>query len=1024
MAQFSLFQPVTGNNTSGPASSTAFGPGIIQGLSFKVTQPGMQLDGFYYWRADSGEPASASFVLWNITGAGTGSTVAGTSVSTSSAVIGQWNYIPLASPVALTSGQEYMAVIGFAGNFADTHPYFGGAGPAAAGITSGPLYAYMDSSGSGGTAASNPQCAFTTGTSNPSLGVPTSSNTSYNCWIDVLVESPAAAPASPARPGRTWQRQFKHRQAYPQRISATSIALGDSGTGTDTFSAGNVSTPLPALAGRTWRRQFDHRQSPVSTSTFSVAFTDSGAGTDALAPGIAATAPGPLPPAAPGRTWQRQFRHRQTYPYLPASTGGPWRLMDGVAGRPGNGPAAGTSYSGPYIAGVMFDVTTGGTWFGGYWWWVAASGQDTTPVKCALWQITGSSSQALVPGSVVTSGTLTAGQWNYIPLPVPLLLAPCAAQSYGALYLAAVGYTATSGFPETKNQFGAGQPYSGGITNGPLNAPSSITGSAQAGSAFGGWTKPQMAFTTAGSDPSVLIPGANDSDANLWVDVQVSGTPPAGAAYKSFAAAPAFVSPGASAQALAYTIGLEFVLSQPCALSKIWHYSPPSATVLPTRCAIWDVTSQAVVPGTDNQSPAWKKQADGSAATAGSGWIWCDYSTSGVTLNAGQHYKAAVFTSDNTDPWFLAMTGWWGATPGPFASGVTGGPLRVVGNAESTQGQDSWNQGITWTYPATGNISSGGTESPEFDGLDVEVTAGANVLFNATLPNQSGRTWLRQFKHRQTFPYIPLQVNVASIGLADSGAGTDTFSANVLTQLPLPQAAPGKAWLRNFKHRQQPLYTSTFSEDFADSGSGTDSPGIASAVPLADSGAGADALTPGQVFSNPLFPATPGKTWARRFKHAQTYPYLPVPANTFNIALADSGTGSDTFAASITTTLPLTLRTGKTWQRQFKHRQVPLYASTFSEDFADSGAGTDVLGVTVTAVLPAPLYLKPGKTWLHQFKHRQIPLYTLAYSINPARQAVFAAGQITTDWQLGLPSADWQTGQASTDWQLGLISSR
>ena len=409
-----------------------------------------------------------------------------------------------------------------------------------------------------------------------------------------------------------------------------------------------------------------------------------------------------------------------------------YRLMDGVAGRPGIGssgtqpPAAGVgSGLGNYIAGVMFDVTQGGLWFQGYYWYCAASAQDTAPAggfKCALWQLSTSSTGVIVPGSTATASSVTAGQWNFIPLTTPILLAPCGSNSYGAVYLAAIGYVVSAGFPDTTHQFGSANPYSAGITNGPLVAPSSSGGSAPAGSAFS-WTKPQCPFSTASADPTVVMPGSNNLDDILWLDVLVSDQAPANAGYKSFGAAPVFVSPGTSAQALAYTLGLEFTVSQPCTLAKIWHYSPPSATVLPTDSLIWVVQGQTILSGSHLTSVTWKKQADGTTASAGAGWVYSDYTGLNIQLAAGTHYKASTFTADNVDPWFLAFTGWWGASPGPFSSGVTAGPLTVLGNGASTQGQDSWNQGITLTYPATGNISSGGTESPEFDGVDVEVTA-------------------------------------------------------------------------------------------------------------------------------------------------------------------------------------------------------------------------------------------------------------------------------------------------------------
>jgi hypothetical protein len=402
-----------------------------------------------------------------------------------------------------------------------------------------------------------------------------------------------------------------------------------------------------------------------------------------------------------------------------------YRLMDGASGRPGVGssgtqpPAAGTSYSGDYTAGFLFSVTQGGMWFEGYWWWVAASGQDTASgQKFALWQVNAFSGGVLVPGGTVTAGALTAGAWNYVPLATPLLLAPAGFQSYGGIYCAATGYVASQGIPVTRNQFGTGDPYVAGITNGLLACPSSLGTSDQAGQSFSGWSKYQMPFSTAGADPSTTFPQVNDADDLLWLDVQVSGTAPAGTqSYRAFPNMPVFVAQ-LSPAAGAYTLGLEFTLTQQCALEKIWHYSPPGVTVLPTRCGIWNVASQTEVAGTDNSSPSWKV-AGGGAASAGDGWVYCDYSSSGVTLAASTNYKVSTFTSDNTDAWFVPQADVWGGSPGPFSSGITQGPLQILSNAAASPGQGSWHNSTTWTYPDT-------TATSEYDAIDVEVTPAAS----------------------------------------------------------------------------------------------------------------------------------------------------------------------------------------------------------------------------------------------------------------------------------------------------------
>ena len=157
-------------------------------------------------------------------------------------------------------------------------------------------------------------------------------------------------------------------------------------------------------------------------------------------------------------------------------------------------------------------------------------------------------------------------------LTTPLLLAA------NIPYVAATGYVSTAGFPDTKNQFGASDPYASGITNGPLTAYSS--GSALTGMA-------QMPFGTGGSDPSLIMPNVNDDDDCLWIDVQVTDAAPPGASYRAWPNMPANWPAAITINdETGYTLGMEFSLSEPCTLDEIWHYSPPGVTALPTRCLI------------------------------------------------------------------------------------------------------------------------------------------------------------------------------------------------------------------------------------------------------------------------------------------------------------------------------------------------------------------------------------------------------------------------------------------------------
>jgi hypothetical protein len=357
-----------------------------------------------------------------------------------------------------------------------------------------------------------------------------------------------------------------------------------------------------------------------------------------------------------------------------------------------NGPSSPVSYSGSFLAGILFEVTTGGCYFDGYWWWVCPSGQPVTTQTFALWQVWNDGLGTLIQSATVKSGALTPGQWNYVPLTTPVPL------SIGACYNACTGFT--GGFPNTNNQFGSGQPYAAGITNGPLTAFSDQSGSAPAP-----FNNAQGVFGVSGTDASVDMPGEGSNSANFWMDLQISTTAPAGSSYRIWPNFPSKLNE-VDGSTIGYTLATEFKLSASCTLDNIWFYSPANAQALPTRCAIWSVGSQTVVSGTDNTSPAW-------TGAAGSGWVACAYN--GVTLAAGD-YKVAVFYPGGSK-WFLVMTGYW-TDGGPGTNGITNGPLTAPGVAAATgPGQSTYNQG-SWAYPATYGAGADG----ENFWIDVEVT--------------------------------------------------------------------------------------------------------------------------------------------------------------------------------------------------------------------------------------------------------------------------------------------------------------
>jgi hypothetical protein len=197
MTQYSFFG-THGNSANGPASSISFGAAFTAGLAFKVTSSSLYLYGYYLWRSDSGQPASSQCALWQITAASTGTYQgSGTLVSSSSLATQTWNYLPLASPFALTASTPYKAVYGLTGNFSDTQNQFGTGGTYQAGITNGPLDAYSDTAGLGGTNpvpfANSYQGTFGTAGADPTANYPVTPDSSSNFWIDVLI-----GPAAPA----------------------------------------------------------------------------------------------------------------------------------------------------------------------------------------------------------------------------------------------------------------------------------------------------------------------------------------------------------------------------------------------------------------------------------------------------------------------------------------------------------------------------------------------------------------------------------------------------------------------------------------------------------------------------------------------------------------------------------------------------------------------------------------------------------------------------------------------------------
>ena len=101
-----------------------------------------------------------------------------------------------------------------------------------------------------------------------------------------------------------------------------------------------------------------------------------------------------------------------------------YRLFTGTNG-PTNPVDFGSGFE--FVSAIGFEVTQPTIYFEGYWWWVCPNNQSTTPQTFCLWQDTDDYDLqgdygALVEASVVKSGSFTAGQWNWVPLPEPIAL--------------------------------------------------------------------------------------------------------------------------------------------------------------------------------------------------------------------------------------------------------------------------------------------------------------------------------------------------------------------------------------------------------------------------------------------------------------------------------------------------------------------------------------------------------------------------------------------------------------------------
>lgn len=216
------------------------------------------------------------------------------------------------------------------------------------------------------------------------------------------------------------------------------------------------------------------------------------------------TFPAP-PPGVRGQLVEHVPCHMVTFDLGSPPPPATFRLFDSMPGI-----KAATSNSGTFISGFMFNVTQNNVSLDGYWQWCCPTGMPTTGLPYGLWQRTTPFNAVNLPAGNVTGSTMTAGVWNYVPLPaqVPLV--------NGQYYRVCVSYG--SGMPFQQNWWGPGDPGYAGLANGPLACPSGSDGDNPVpGGDY------QYMFTNSGSaDPTTNYPNSNSLDFMGWLDVQVS----------------------------------------------------------------------------------------------------------------------------------------------------------------------------------------------------------------------------------------------------------------------------------------------------------------------------------------------------------------------------------------------------------------------------------------------------------------------------------------------------------------------
>lgn len=199
----------------------------IFGLSFKVTQPGVSLDGWWWYCdiANGQDNHAEDFALWQATGAGSGTYIANSKVTSGTFVQG-WNFIPCSTSIPLTSGVEYRAVktvnksLASATTYCHTANFFD-TGSGNAGAVNGPLtiFAYNGAS-TNPEPAGDGQMVFVTSAIDVTANYPSSQFNESWYGMDVQVSTVDAVNSSVVQPVRLVSPSLQYPiRLTPQRLT-------------------------------------------------------------------------------------------------------------------------------------------------------------------------------------------------------------------------------------------------------------------------------------------------------------------------------------------------------------------------------------------------------------------------------------------------------------------------------------------------------------------------------------------------------------------------------------------------------------------------------------------------------------------------------------------------------------------------------------------------------------------------------------------------------------------------------------